>query len=41
LSSTQVLVEEVYRRAGVNFERILGALEIDTGGPVVPPVRER
>jgi hypothetical protein len=30
-SSARALVEEIYRRAGVNFERILNVLEIETG----------
>jgi hypothetical protein len=40
LSSTQAVVEEVYRRAGVNFERILSVLEIETGEPSGPPTTE-
>jgi hypothetical protein len=39
-SSAQALVEEVYRRAGVNFERILSVLEMETGQPAAPPTTE-
>ncbi len=38
-SSTQALVEEVYRRAGVDFERIVSVLEIGTGEPGPTPPR--
>jgi hypothetical protein len=38
-SSDQALVEEAYRRAGVNFERILSVLEIETGA-AAPPTAE-
>jgi hypothetical protein len=41
LSSAQALVEEVYRRAGVDFERILSVLEMGTGDPGAPPTAER
>ena len=40
LSSTQAQVEDVYRRAGVNFERILSVLEIETGDLSTPPTTE-
>jgi hypothetical protein len=39
-SSSQALVEEIYRRAGVNFERILSVLEIETGAPAAPPTAQ-
>ena len=37
LCSGQEDVEEAYRRAGVNFERILSVLEIEIGKPAAPP----
>ena len=40
LSSAPALVEEVYRRAGVNFERILSVLEIETDKPAAPSTTE-
>jgi hypothetical protein len=41
LSSAQALFEEVYRRAGVDFERILSVLELETGEPGAPPTTGR
>jgi hypothetical protein len=40
LSSAPELVEEAYRRAGVNFDRIIRVLEIETGRPAAPPATE-
>jgi hypothetical protein len=40
LSLTQALVEEVYQRAGVEFERILSVLEIETDEPAAQPAGE-